>query len=290
MRKITNLLIITLFLNACTSQKYPSKQIFPIQFDTKLTNLELCDLTFPDPETDKDLIKLRNKYKLDELTKDATSNIDKALIILNWVSSRWEHNGIQKPEKNDGLSILDEAEKGKRFRCVEYGIVLSSCLNAIGLPSRVLYLKTKDSEKNIVGAGHVVSEAYMPDLKKWVFLDGQINYIPFFNNKPLNAIEYQKAIYSNLDNIELRSKSGTMSKALAKKRKKWVGKYLFYFSSSFDSSNKREKCNEKSQLMLVPIKEKEPTVFQGKFEIDYCIYTNNLKDFYKKPKIKASAL
>jgi len=286
MNRIIITLIFGLLLNSCISNKYPSKKIYPIQFDTESKNQGMCDLTFPNPKTDKELIELRQKYKLDELTSAAKSDIEKAMVILNWTNARWEHDGRYVPEKSDAMSILEGAETGMKFRCVEYGIVLSATLNSIGIPTRTLALKTKDVEITKLGAGHVVSEAYIPDLKKWVFMDAQINYIPFRDNKPLNAFEYQNAIINNKENIELKNIGGEIDKVLAKKRINWVAKYLFYFDVRFDCSNKKMKCKDKSHLMLVPLNEKKPTLFQNKFKIDYCIYTNNLKDFYKIPKVQ----
>jgi hypothetical protein len=36
--------------------------------------------------------------------------------------------------------------------------------------------------------------------------------------------------------------------------------------------------------MLVPIGATNPTIFQIKNKIDYCIYTNSLNDFYESPE------
>jgi len=99
--------------------------------------------------------------------------------LLNWTNKRWEHSGNNTPKESDAISILKEAETGKKFRCVEYAIVLSSALKSIGIPARTLGLKTKDVDKTRYGAGHVVTEAYLTDFNKWIFLDGQMNYAPF---------------------------------------------------------------------------------------------------------------
>jgi len=267
------------------NNKNPSNKVYKIKFDTESRDISLCDFTFPNPNTNAELLTLKKKYKLDELVRDAESDLEKAMIILNWTNSRWEHSSSNTPQKKDVLSILEEAEKGKSFRCVEYGIVLSAALNSIGIPTRTLGLKTKDVEIVEWGAGHVVSEAYIPELKKWVFLDGQINYIPFLDRVPLNAIEYQKAIINKNKEIELRNIKGALNKRIAVKIIKWVSKYLFYFNTNFDNSSQCKKCKGKKSLMLVPLNEKNPTIFQIKYKIDYCIYTNKVKDFYKEPVI-----
>jgi len=281
MNKITTLLIIGVLLTSCVSKQNP---IAEIEFNKDVENESLCDLTFPNPKTNSELIELNEEYKLDELVSNAKSDIEKAMILLNWTHSRWTHNGDNKPKKNNALNILKEAKEGKNFRCVEYGTVLSATLNSNGIPARVLGLKTKEIETTKSGAGHVATEAYIPELKKWIFLDPQINYIPFLNGTPLNAVEYQNAIIHHRTEIKLRNLNGKFNQRKALSKINWVSKYLFYFDTRFDISKKKMKCNGKSKLMLVPIGEKKPKIFQIKYKIDNCIYTNNIKDFYKKPK------
>jgi len=264
---------------------FPSNKIIDIKFDIDSKDESLCDFVFPNPETNSELLKLKKEYKLNEIISSAKSDIERSMILLNWTNSRWNHSGSNKPQKNDVISILKEAENGEKFRCVEYGIVLSAALNSIGIPTRTLGLKTRDVETTKRGAGHVVSEAYIPELKKWVFMDGQINYIPFLNETPLNAVEYKNAIIYNKAEIELRNVNGKLDKKKSYKQIDWVAKYLFYFNVRFDSSDKRTKCNGKSSIMLVPLNEKNPAIFQIDYKINYCVYTNNIKDFYKKPKI-----
>lgn len=285
LRSIIFVLIISV-THSCVTNKYPSNKTIQIDFDTETKNALLCELSFSNPKTDSTLSKLRMEYNLDKLINVANSDIEKTLILLNWTNGKWNHNAYNEPEKSDALSILKEAENGKEFRCVEYGIVLSEVLNSIGIPTRTLGLKTRDVETVKYGAGHVVSEAYIPDQKKWVFADAQINYIPFLSGKPLNAIEYQSAIINHKEQIELKNINGTLSKKEALEKINWVSKYLYYFDVKFDNSENSVGCNGKSRLMLVPMGAKKPIVFQIDRKIDNCIYTNNVMDFYKEPIIK----
>ena len=228
---------------------------------------------------------LNEKYRLNLMITDSKNDIDKAFILMDWTHNQWKHNGNNNSKESNALNILERANNGERFRCVEYGIVLSATLNSISILTRTLGLKTKDVETTKYGAGHVVSEAYIPDLKKWVFMDPQINYIPYLNGIPLNAVEYQKAIIENKQAIELRNHNGVIDKEKAFGQINWIGKYLYYFDVSFDSSKNRINCHKKNKLMLVPINAKEPTVFQINSKMTNYLYTNNLNDFYKEPKI-----
>ncbi|NDK56983.1 transglutaminase-like domain-containing protein [Pontibacter fetidus] len=226
---------------------------------------------------------LRTQYNLDEIVKGAANDTEKALRMVNWVHKQWDHNGMNQPSNPDALTILAEVKEGKQFRCVEYGIVTTACLNAIGLPARKLGLKTKDVETTQYGAGHVLLEVYLPDLKKWVMLDGQFDVMPVLNNVPLNAVEFQQAIAKNYNKLEIRSISGT-SKA---QYVNWIYPYLYYFDVKFDNREgvafKRETVDSKSSLMLVPVGAKQPKVFQIVGPLDYCKYTNAIVDFYQAP-------
>jgi len=253
-----------------------------IEFDKKTDNKIDCNFSFPNSNTDIELKRLRSEYKLDELIKFAKSDLEKAKILLNWTNSRWKHNGSNKPKKSAALTILKEAQNGKNFRCVEYGIVLSETLNSIGIPSRVIGLKTKYVETAKSYAGHVATESYISEINKWVFLDPQMNYIPYLNEIPLNTVEYQKAISVNRDKIRLVNLKGILNKKKSKSITKWIYKYLYYFDISFGQRENR-KCHGKSKLMLVPVNSKKPKIFQIKNKIDNCIYTNNINNFYVKP-------
>jgi len=255
-----------------------------LQFAENSIDPSLCEFTFQNPEETLEYQKLDIEYKWHDLVKDQTTDIDKAFTLLDWTHKRWQHNGNNEPKKNDAYSILKEAENGKNFRCVEYSIVLSASLSAIGIPTRTVGLKTKDVETRTYGAGHVASEAYFPTLKKWVFLDGQMNYIPFLDGIPLNAVEYQEAIFNAKEQLELRNIDGTLPVEEAGKLIAWIIDYLFYFDVAFD--DEQGTCKGKKRLMLVPLHEKPPTVFQVKNKIENCLYTHNVLDFYSAPVVK----
>ncbi len=232
--------------------------------------------------SDPYLIRLHKEYKLNEVVTGAKSDYEKVRRISRWVRSRWEHNGDNEPQKSDPLSILQEAAGGKRFRCVEYSIVLSGALNSLGIPARVTGLMVPRAETQESGAGHVIAEAYLADLQKWIMVDGQWDVIPVLNDKPLNAVELQRALVEATPGLTLYSFSGTQPQEYFA----WVAPYLFYFDTKVDSriGVERQPYSRHSEaLMLVPIGAKEPRVFQGKWPLKNMQYTHSLRVFYAKP-------
>lgn len=201
------------------------------------------------------------------------------LSVNNYVASLWRHNGWNVPKKNDPISILNEVAKGEEFRCVEYGIVTVGFLNSIGITARVVSLKTKDVETRKYYAGHVVAEAYLTDLKKWVMIDSNYGVVPAQNGNPLSIYELQQVIFSDGKIDELSSDySGQLS--TIKEYVNWIKAYLFYFNTVIEEGNSLN-------MMLVPIGATKPSIFQRKYSIGDMLYTHSLLDFYQSPSLNA---
>ncbi len=264
----------------------PSSNLKEISFSEEPADPQF-EFYYPDTLGNVYVRQLRTTYKLEELVSNEKSDMDKILAILDWTSQQWSHNGSNVPSKSDAITILQEASEGKQFRCVEYGIVATSALNSIGFHSRTLGLKSRDVEKVMRGAGHVVSEVYSEELGKWIYMDPQFNIMPTLYGTPLNGVEFQKAIEGRNPGLKLVSKQGELSDEDARSYIKWVGKYLFYFDVLFDqetlNSDQYKTVGGMTKLTLVPVGHKEPRIFQRKYKIDYSHYTHSLNDFYRVP-------
>lgn len=286
------LLCISILLSSCSSffqllNISPSSKLKEISFSNEAPNL-LYEFYYADTLGNEYLRKLRNSYKLEQFVSGQKNELNKILNVLEWTSEQWEHNGSNSPSKQDALTILKEANEGKNFRCVEYGIVATAALNSLNITARTLGLKTRDVEKVRYGAGHVVSEVYSNEFGKWIFIDPQFNILPMLNGIPLNAIELQREIYRKNIDLKLISKNGEVSEDDAKSYIHWLGRYLYYFDTLFDqtysNSGKLKSIQGMTKLTLVPSGSKAPTIFQRQSKIDYSYYTSSLNDFYRKPK------
>jgi hypothetical protein len=276
------MLLALLCICGCTALHIlPSKKVQAIRFEQ--TSDPALRFVFSDPISDTALIQLRSVYPLTELVKDAKSEHEKVLLALHWVRSRWEHSGSHDAKTNNACTILQRAEKGERFRCVEYGIVLKEVLNAVGLPARTLGLCTRDVEKTWVGAGHVLTEVWLKDHKKWALVDAQFDAMPMLDGVPLHAVELQEAIIHRKA-FKFVHLGGDLTAKETKKYMDFIPHYLYYFDVSFDNrvvaASEKLTINGQSGLMLVPVKAKNPTVFQRKFPMGDYIYTNSIADFY----------
>ena len=114
--------------------------------------------------------QLEDKYHISEITCKDNRDLDKALNLLAWVNSHIQHTGnYDNSDKQDALTLLDVAyDKDYGINCLAMSIVLSECLLAVGIKARVMYMMPKSAED---GDNHVVVEAFISELKKWIMLD-----------------------------------------------------------------------------------------------------------------------
>ncbi len=253
------------------------RHIERLTFDT--TQTPAYALQYPDRSDREDLRQLRKEYALDSLIKDSKSDFDKIVAIQSWVQSRWKHDGENTPEQSDALYILKEAEKGRRFRCVEYSIVASQCLSALGFKVRGLGLMTKDISDVKWGGGHAVNEVYLQDLKKWVFIDPQYDVITTYQGVPLNAVELQRCIALK-QSFDLINPNQTITREAYTQ---WISPYLYYFYVGINGqsiSHWDRVVGNKKQLTLYPVGAEQPRYFQKIMRLNTSHYTHSLKDFY----------
>lgn len=228
------------------------------------------------------LVQLRTKYQLNQLLAKSKSDYERVRLISKWARTQWEHNGSNEPTREEPIAILEEAATGKQFRCVEYSIVLSGALNSVGIPARVVGLMMPDVETRPTGAGHVVAEAYLADLKKWVMIDGQWDVTPVLNGQPLNAVELQRALISKIPNVGVDSFSSVEPSGYFK----WILPYLFYFDTKIDGRfgpGKLVYARHSDAVILGPIGANVPRVFQRVYSLKNEHYTHSLDAFYAPP-------
>ena len=236
-------------------------------------------LNYSDVSDEAHLVALREAYALDTLVKDSATDLETLLAVQNWVQGRWAHDGENAAGTSDALEILRAAEQGQRFRCVEYSVVTSACLAALGFRVRGLGLMTRDIAEVRSGGGHAVNEVYLPDQRKWVFLDPQYNVMVLRGGVPLNAVELQRAI-AEQEPIELVNPSGTIGLA---DYVRWIGPYLYYFYVTIDRQSITlwdRVVGNKKQLTLHPIGADRPATFQRMIRWNNTYYTHSVRDFY----------
>ncbi len=228
----------------------------------------------------EELRRLRREHDLDAVVAACQTDGERLERIVSWARSSFEHDGSNEPSAADPLTILSEAAKGERFRCVEYATLVVAAARALGLPARELCLATRDVETRPSGAGHVAAEVWLRDLGKWVYADAQAGIVPERDGVPLNAVEFREAIWN--EDPSLRCAGAADGDC--DEYKSWVVPYLFYFLVRADQRFYADSPEDVRDLMLVPEGARRPGVFQRTSRVyENASFTSNPEVFYSPP-------
>lgn len=273
--------MLLLVISACLTSGCAAKERADMAYPNQRYSYDKKDSFACDAWTryDKEYLeKLKADYELEKLTADCENDFEKVQAVTEWVTNLWSHNGDNIPEQSDPYSILHNVtEEGEQYRCVEYGVVISGCLNALGIPTRTLGLKTQDVETREYGAGHVAAEAYIKDLEKWVFIDGQWGVIPMMDGMPLNAVQLSEVL-EHPDSYDSPAEFLTFQNKGADGYAEWIREYLYYFDCTGYTNT--ENGLQETSLMLTPAGADEPEIFQIHYPLEIDIYTDSVPEFY----------
>ena len=217
------------------------------------------------PATDSETLRtLRETYKLDAIVAGAADDLDRIRRMCRWVHGRTSHQGWDGDLPSDALGLLQVAEKGGQWRCVEYGIVLAGCLNAVGIPARQLGGQARDVETIAVGAGHVFAEAWIADRQRWMFVDAQMDIVGLDSDgTPMNSVEFRNSLSRPTPPIPY-----PLGLAFC----------MNYFVTGFEAAD-----GTYTSIMLGPIGSKMPTKFQRVPNPAPDRFTHRLADMYAPP-------
>jgi hypothetical protein len=145
-----------------------------------------------------------SKEKLVKLKKHVPGyskfdDVRKFMKYLNWVNNRFAHDPENRASANNPLVILKESKSKKMFTCIEYAILLTSCLLANGYPARVIAVLKPDYQYG-TGKGHWLTEVWSNLLQKWILLDPQNNCFWRYKEKILNAYEIRSLVIKRKTN------------------------------------------------------------------------------------------
>ena len=108
---------------------------------------------------------LRDRWKLNDVVRDARTDFDRFLHLRQWVREQWEDGwdmgGINFCPPWDAPLILELAsQKLSLGMCTHYATVMSQCSAALGLVARTQIMRS-----------HCINEVWSGDHDKWVAMD-----------------------------------------------------------------------------------------------------------------------
>lgn len=245
------------------------------------------------------LSKLKRYAEKKGFKPNEASEFEFVKSALNWVTSQWKHDGMnQPPDSFSALDILQSVHnKHLRYRCVEYGIVLSDLLQSYGFIARKVALRSPNVAYGGFGQGHVAMEVWLNDLNKWIFLDPQFGtYMTKPNSaEPLNYYEiYEQKKSGKMDRLEIHfSPNSSLSafhpdenpdapqdfKRAASDYRKFLSKYFGFMTVSTSKSDEF--------VSLLMESKDQPLTFQGG-QTDNALFTKQVDLLY--PQMNRVAL
>ncbi|WP_375771932.1 transglutaminase-like domain-containing protein [Archangium gephyra] len=248
------------------------------------SNLKLDDryrtLKLPESPDTAELRQLR-EHVLKQVDLSRRSDPELILAALEWVSIQWDHDGMNEPPPGtSSYQILQNVKQGQRYRCVEYGTVVSDLLLSLGYPSRQLGIKTAEPAYGGFGQGHVASEVWSNTLDKWIFIDPQFSMAATHQGRYLSFLEmYQLKREGRFEEIRFTpsprylERHKTTAEELDKQYREFIGRYFGYMNISYVRDGKQA-------TLVLPLEGKgQFATFQG-FHADGLLFTDDPKEFY----------
>jgi len=230
---------------------------------------------YDDPKTPQ-FLEMRRDFAIDAVVAGAKDDYERLRRLTHWVSTRWEHSPNQMASKSDPLTILREAQKGGRFICREYAIVMAGVAAAYGMPARVVNLMPREVETR--SEAHSAAEVWLDEFGKWVLADGQYGAIGELDGVPLSGIELQAALAAD------RTVVCSAGDGVYAEWKPFILRNAFFIKMGNDQRAFEHRTT--AQLVLVPNGAPNPTKFAGGNEEIFAgaIYTSNPDSFYAPPR------
>jgi len=247
-----------------------------------ITGTSEIELHFTYPDLENPILKSLRQIVDNQLALPNDEG-EAVLALAGYAHSLFAHDGTSTPSASDPLTILQEANAGMEFRCVEYAILATGLLWAHRIPARTVGLKVKDVETRKYGAGHVVIEYWSSELQKWVMCDVQAGVIPTQAGTYLSAYELSVAIEAGaqVDFTSVLSSRFVPGQRFGGKASylDWISEYLYFMDTPLNLTLESEDRRLQRIAMLIPVGVPAPTSFQGLFDMN-AVYTHSVLDFY----------
>jgi hypothetical protein len=254
---------------------YPKPKLMRIAY---LQEEELnLHISYPDGSQELNLKKFREKYKLDTLIFSGKSDFQHILNLRSWIHSRAENS----KDDFEGEECFTNAGTYVPSKNCKF---LFTCLESLGFIVRTNWLIPKDINEETSASCYKLKEVYLPDLKKWFFIDPEVGIIITKDEIPLNAVELQEAMQEE-EEIEVLNPSEKMN---SEEYLEKIGPYLYIFSISLNLGSIScldRLAGTKKKLSLIPMGADLPQYFQEHKRKRTHIFTNSVKDLYSTPKI-----
>jgi hypothetical protein len=122
---------------------------------------------------DENLRKLRETYRLDAVAGSG-SETDRIVNLMKWVNRlTWHHPNPKLPGPYNAIRLIEISKGWRRgINCWMYATILNEVYLSMGYASRLVHLLPHSKENK---ESHFVVSVYSNDLRKWVYMDPDMN-------------------------------------------------------------------------------------------------------------------
>ncbi len=141
------------------------------------------------------LKELRDRHRLDDLTRGAKSELEVMSRLAAWTAGRWTEGHLRESYPPwDATEILKPRADGKPVGgfCLQYNLVFLQACESFGLVGRVVSLGPGDGGR--IRGGHEAVEIWSNEHRKWIYIDGNAAWyvVDEASGAPLSLLELRE--------------------------------------------------------------------------------------------------
>lgn len=151
-----------------------------------------------EPMNHERLKKLRADHHLDDLARDAKTELELMLRLAQWACNAWDwpnHIGEVYPAW-DALEILKPFADGKPTGgfCQQFNLVFLQACESFGIPGRAISISQGRLQQQYPAGGHEIVELWSNEWRKWVYVDGALAWyiVDEKSGTPLSMLELRE--------------------------------------------------------------------------------------------------
>ena len=182
--------------------------------------------TFDSPKHPK-IVQFRTEYKLDEVIKDAKTDIQRAALLEKWVAGNLKFGTPAPDVFNDWstVALLGRVKKGQVVWCGQAAMIFQQACLAMGIPSRFIELGLEDRP-----ACHFTTEVFLREQGKWAVVDAtplkdfEVYYT--VDGVPQSALEMHRHVVNGTMDKVIEVHPERSHKVLKKESPAWAFYYV----------------------------------------------------------------
>lgn len=200
-------------------------------------------------EQNEKLAKLDSTYRIDEIIKEETKEIDKILKTVDILNSIVNYDDVADSVNSDGYSILKDKGENRKVSARDMAIIERDIMLIAGYNARIGVLRQDNPQLNSNSSYYVV-EYWSEEHGKWVMIDFRDKGYFLNGETPLSTVE---VLNSDIKDITY------VGQTEEKKYRKDIEKYLKSYSIPIDNTL----INKRSNSYICYIKDEKNIELKG---------------------------